>query len=111
MNITRVKGEKGKKGALLTCTVVLDDCLMLTGLNLFKGEKGYFLVFPSRQDVYKSISELNEGVSINYPTKVNGFNEHGKCYDEFFHPVKSEFYFDLLHKVVDMYENKKWQGA
>lgn len=106
MNITRIKGGKGKNGALLTCTVVLDDCLMLTGVKLYKGEKGYFLVFPSRQDVYKSVSDLNEGVSIKYPTNTSGFDEKGKCFEEFFHPVKSEFYTALLEKVVGVFENK-----
>lgn len=106
MDITRIKSYKGRNGALLTCTVVLDNCIMLNNVNLYKGEKGYFLVFPSKQDVYKSISELNKDISIKYPTNSKDSEGTEKRYEEFYHPVTAVFYEELLKRVVSVFESK-----
>lgn len=110
MDITSIKPQQKINGALITCNVVLDDCLLLSGLNLYKGSKGYFLVFPSKQDIYKSVNDMNEGVSIKYPAGESKHIKNGKCYDEFFHPVDSEFYETLLKRVVELFESMKGIG-
>ena len=106
MNITRVKCGKGRNGALSTCAIVIDDCLILKEVNLYKGERGYFLVFPSRQDVYKTISDLNEGLSIQYPVNSRANEKSDRQFEEFFHPVSADFYEELLKKIVETYERR-----
>lgn len=109
MKVTRVIYNSGKvnKGTLLTfCSVILDDCLQMTGISLHSGKDGYYLIFPSKQDVYKSVSDLNEGVSIEYPPnlrKSSDDSDKRKDFEEFFHPVSKEFYIELLNTILDGY--------
>ena len=106
MDVTRVVfySKDRTKKALAACSVILDDELRLNDLSLFKGEKGYFLILPSRQDVYQEIESLNEGVSIHFPkNSLDGTNSKKK-YEEFFHPLKGGLYKKILEAVVVEYE-------
>lgn len=112
MKITRVNfKEKNNNGSLATCSVVLDDCLMLSEISLYKGDKGYYLILPSKQDVYKSIKDLNKGISIEYPVNSKNCEGGKKVYEEFFHPVTNSFYNELLSEILVGYNicivNKK----
>ena len=104
VKITRVIYNKGKErlnNSLATCSVVLDDCLMLSDLCLYKGNEGYYLVMPSKQDVYKLIGSVNKGVNISYPENI----KENKHYEEFYHPVASDFYHILLDTISKGYES------
>lgn len=118
MVVTRVVYNKavGSK-SLAVCDVVLDNSLKLSGIGLRKGNDGYFLIFPSKQDVYNSIKTLNEGIFIQYPNNSKGCSNsenRSKNYEEFYHPVTNVFYTSLLKEVVNGYEineNKLLSGA
>jgi DNA-binding cell septation regulator SpoVG len=93
------------------CSVVVDDCLKLSDILLCKNEKGYFLIFPSKQDVYKEINSLNEGVSIKYPVnRRDKYNEGSKKYEEFFYPVSHSFYTFIRDCIIDAYNRCKETG-
>lgn len=90
------------------CSVVLDDCIMLTSIALCsnKNNGNHFLLFPSKQDVYKDIQNLNKGISINYPEnkKKQYSNDISKMYEEFYHPVRKGFYDELLSVILEGYK-------
>ncbi len=110
MEITRVIFNDESfisREALAVCSVVLDDCLKLKGICLYKGSEGYYVTFPSKQDVYKKISRLNEGVSIQYPENYREKSKQGegnKAYEEFYHPVSNKLYEYILNTILDGYE-------
>ena len=108
MKVTKVmfSDEKRKGRFLASCSVILDDCLRLNNIRLINGDGGRYLILPSKQDVYKSILEENKGCEIKLPTIPinNGLNEKG-MYEEFFHPVKSDFYSSLLYAIEEAYES------
>lgn len=113
MQITRVifndDGFKAKE-ALAVCSVILDDCFKLKGISLYKGNDGYYLTFPSKQDVYRSVNKLNEGLSINYPANSRegcGKHEGSKSYEEFFHPVSNKIYEYILDTILAGYEKNE----
>lgn len=112
MKVTRVivhenKARRGKP--LLLCSVVLDDCLMISDIRLFSGEKGYYLCLPSKQDVFREVQDLNGAVELELPS--SRCEEDGnKKYEEFYHPVDSEFYRELLGVVVGAYDLWKDTG-
>lgn len=106
MKVTRIIFNVGKLGkSLANCGVVLDDSIMLSDISLHKGKDCYYLIFPSKQDVYKSVRDLNEGVSIKYPVNSREGKEDSKKFEEFFHPVSNEFYKSLLDTILIGYEN------
>lgn len=107
MKVTRVIAHENvvKHGRpLFVCSVVLDDCLMLSYIRLFQGEKGYYLCFPSKQDVYREVQDLNQGTKLEFP-KIEYKDEDCTCkkYDEFYHPLEQMFYYDLLSIVLNAY--------
>lgn len=110
MKVTRVIFNNDisvNSGSLTLCDVVLDDCLKLSEIGLRRGKEGYYLILPSKQDVYKSISDLNEGVSIKYPPNLKKKGENSdksKDFEEFFHPVSKDFYLVLLENIRRGYE-------
>lgn len=109
MDISRVifySKDRCKK-ALAVCSVVLDDELRLNDILLFKNEKGYFLVLPSRQDVYQDVKRLNEGVEIKIPKNALEGTDSKKKYEEFFHPVNGSLYKKLLAAIVEAYEKNQ----
>lgn len=108
MKVTRVELNRLTDAkSLAYCSVVVDDSLMLTGINLYKGQKGYYLVLPSKQDIYKSISELNENYDIIYPQNAKDTKsiKNNKKFEEFYHPVTKKFYDELLNSIVCVYES------
>lgn len=115
MKVTRVIVHKNvaKLGRpLCVCSVVFDDCLMLNHIRLFQGESGYYLCFPSKQDVFKEIQDLNTNTDIVYKdlSLVESASENHKKYDEFYHPLERNFYYDLLSIVVNAYSVWKLTG-
>ena len=100
MNITKIyfRSDVSLK-ALAVCDVVLDNCLKLTGIRLYNKNNSYFLVFPSKQDLYREVESLNDGVSLVLPPSRKSENSK-KQYEELFYPVDSKFYKDLLNEVV-----------
>ena len=106
MKITKIlyKASVTSK-ALVLCSVVLDDCLKLENISLYhNNEKGYYLVMPSKQDVYQSVEKCNKGKDLVFPKK------EGKKYEEFFFPLSANFYKDLLLSVEKGYERYKKDG-
>lgn len=118
MKVTRIKYSKQipDNKALTTCSVVLDDCLMLDGIRLFHSKsKGYYLVLPSKQDVYQEVVALNKDVELSIPkgkTQQEEKKQNGKSYEEYFYPLKSELYKEMLECIIDGYEwckeNRVW---
>lgn len=102
MKVTKVIVHKVLEGSSsqAICSAVLDDCLKLSDILLCKNDEGFFLILPSKQDVYKEVNTLNEGISIKYPV-----NHREKCkrFEEFYHPVSRDFYIYLRDSIVDAY--------
>lgn len=102
MKVTKVIVHKMLEGSSsqAICSAVLDDCLKLSDILLCKNDEGFFLILPSKQDVYKEVNALNDGASIKYPA-----NHREKCkrFEEFYHPVSRDFYIYLRDSIVDAY--------
>lgn len=107
MQVTRViyHTDRVYKGALTVCSIVFDDCLLLNDICLYK-QKDYFITYPSKQDVYNAVGELNEGVNILYPTNTK-YGKGNKSFEEYFHPLTKEFYSYVLECVVKGYKEYK----
>ena len=113
MKVSKVlyKSNKNSNKALAMCDIVISECLRLEDVCLYKNEKsGYFLVFPSRQDIYKEIEQLNQGVKLVFPPISNACSSREKKYEEFFYPMSNVFYRELLAIVVDGYEIMRDSG-
>lgn len=107
MKVTRVVFQhlvkEGDKQFLGLVSVVLDDCLRLNRIRLFKrGEKCY-LILPSDKDIFDSIVEANEGVELVMPEEPSS-SKSKKVYNEFYNPVESSFYSYLLNTILDGYD-------
>lgn len=109
MSISRILFDSiydGDCGCLLgTVDVFVEDCLRIKGIRLFVSAiKGYYLIFPSKQDLCSSIETLNPNVDIKFPDEVSMVGENNKrSYDEYFFPVNSEYYKYLLEVITDAY--------
>lgn len=107
MKVTRVivHGSSVKQGRpLCVCSVVFDDCLMINHIRLFQGDNGYYLCFPSKQDIYKEVQDLNKDNPVVCPSQTYDENDEGcKKYDEFYHPLDRMFYYDLRSIIVSAY--------
>lgn len=102
MEITRITFEKQDitDKSLAVCSIVLDDCLKLSNIKLFKNSTGFYLCLPSKQDVYQEVEEVNPCVVIKRPERNN---RNGKNYEEFYNPVVSSFYKMLLDSITREY--------
>lgn len=107
MKVSRVifhENSLKKARPLAICSIILDDCLMISDIRLFHGAKGYYLVLPSKQDVFSEVQDMNKGNSLNLPEqKFKDAECTQKKYDEFYHPVEREFYEELLNTVLEGY--------
>lgn len=107
MKISRIVFEKeseNKPKPLARCYVVLDDCLRLNNICLYHNEKGYYLVLPSKQDLYREVQEVNEGIKLELPKNKNDLvSGENKKYEEFYHPLSNSFYKTLLNEVLHGY--------
>lgn len=110
MNITKIEYKEprgySKPMPLAVCTVVLDDCLMLTNIKLCRGkEQGYYLVLPSKQDVLNEVQAMNShrNVDLVLPGSTEYDHQGNAKWDEYFHPVKSDFYKELRDVMVKGY--------
>ena len=113
MKVTRVSFESpASDKALAICSVIMDDCLKLCGIKLYKNSEGYYWVLPSKQDVYQEIEGLNPSANIKYPSPISE-KAGGKNfkYEEFFYPVKSDFYQNVLAVIIDGYKVFKKKGV
>lgn len=115
MNITRIVfidiNTDSSRQYLATCSIVLEDCLKLTGIRLFRktgSESEYYLVFPSKQDVYREVSKVNKDIEVKFPenTYKNGKGEK-KMYEEFFFPLNKKFYSYILEVILEGYNECK----
>lgn len=110
MKVTRVIIKPTKTGdrILAHCAVVLDDALRLDSIELRESEEtGMYLTLPSKQGIYKEIISLNHGTQVNLPRNrrtVNS-NPNRKHFEEFYYPVDSSFYKELLNEIVTAYKN------
>lgn len=110
MDVTRVvfySKDRNKK-ALAACSVILDDELRINDILLFRqdtGDKNYFLVLPSRQDVYQEVQGLNGELNIKFPPNSLEGTTVKKKYEEFYHPVKGSLYRTILKAIVEAYES------
>lgn len=108
MKATQVnfKGTKQTK-ALAVVSIVLDNCLKLDHIRLYRKPEGkYYLVFPSVQDVSQQLQKNNPNVVIKCPKR----EKCEKKWDEFYFPMKSEFYEYLLEVVLDGYKVYRKEG-
>lgn len=113
MKVTKVTFEESDSIAksLALCSIVLDDCLKISGINLYQNDKGYYLVLPSREVIYQELESLNKDVKIKYPKRQDdNTSTKKKEYEEFFYPVESFLYKDLLNAVVEGYSQYKHKG-
>lgn len=106
MKITGVYVESNPNSkALATYSVVIENCLKLSNISLYRNEKGYYLTFPSKQDVYNSIKDGNSKTNIAYPTSTQTDKQGNvKKYEEFFYPINCSFYESVLGAIVGKYE-------
>ena len=106
MDVTRVVfyTRARNKKSLAECSVIIDDELRLNDILLFKGESGYFLVFPSHQDVHQEVKLLNPDTEIVFPKNSLEGTNRKKKYEEFFHPLNKDLYQKILNAVVSTYE-------
>ncbi len=96
--------EKHKGSFLATCSVVLDEQLKLNEIRLYKGrDNKNYLVLPSKQDICREILDLNKDIDIRTP--VNCTDLKNVKYNEYFHPVDSFLYRELLDAIVKGYKN------
>lgn len=106
MKITKIVFEDYKKDITkpkAICSVVLDDSLKLNGVRLYRNEGGYYLVFPSCEDIYQKVESINPNVEISFPECIYG-KEKKKDYEEFYHPLCKSLYETILHEVVKAYD-------
>ena len=112
MEVTRIIYEKPDTGRgvacpVAQCSIIFDDVLKCSGIRLYKKQEdsSYYLVFPSKQDIYQEIKELNKDVELIFPiVSCKVPNLKRKKYEEFFNPVSSEYYEKLLDLVVKGYD-------
>lgn len=96
--------DKHKGSFLATCSIVLDEQLKLNEIRLYKNREGKeYLVLPSKQDICKEILDMNKGNDIRTP--VNCTDLKNCDYNEYFHPVDSFLYRELLEAVVSGYKS------
>ena len=91
MNITKVNVFKNSGGSKIVAnaTVVIDDCLWLTGIKVIEGSEGYFIGFPSKKvgEEYKDIYFMNKATKAEVQDAIlaeyNGDSdkEHDKRVD------------------------------
>lgn len=113
MKVTKIVFNDYKKDSTkpkAVCSVILDDCLKLNGVRLYHGDKGYYLVFPSCEDIYQKVEGLNPKLEIVFPKCVYVEESKKKSYEEFYHPLSSSFYRSILSYVVEAYDNLKETG-
>lgn len=67
-------------------TVIIDDCLVLTGLRIVKGKKGMFVSMPQR--------------------KLSKPDKNGNEYADIFFPVTYDFREKLNNAILDEYDKK-----
>lgn len=110
MKITKVVYYKGEFKSLINCSIVFDDCLKISDIRLYRRDDHYYLVFPSKQDVYTEVRELNGGDVLVPKSHFKESTSHTKTYEEFVYPVETAFYAYLLETVVSGYLLKKTNG-
>lgn len=106
MYITKIifEDKDREDKSLAICSIILDDSLKLNKIRLFyKPCKGYYLVLPSKQDVFQEIQSLNEDTEILLPKSE-------KPYEEFFFPVRNSLYQGILEEVVRCFKEYKSSG-
>lgn len=113
MKVTRViydRRKSNRSDLLVTCSVVLDDCLKLNDIKLCKDVKNdsCYLVLPSRVSVCREVSKLNSDKNIVLPEDCIQNKSDNK--DEYFHPVDVRFYCLLLNTILEGYERFKGTG-
>lgn len=109
MEITEIKYNypPAHINAIMMCSVVFDDCMVLKDIRLCQShEKGYFLIFPSKQNLYNELEKYNKdlGIDIEYPKMKHGKGGK-KLWEEYFYPISSEFYKYMLSTVIEGYES------
>lgn len=109
MKITRIIFEDNdiKDKSLAVCSIVLDDSLRLNEIRLYKNNKGFYLVLPSRQDIYQEVQKVNSKNIIELPKK----EKEDKPYEEFFFPLENSLYKAMLATVVDCFSKRKENGT
>ncbi len=85
MNITKVNVFKNNGGSKIVAnaTVVVDNCLWLTGIKVIEGSDGLFIGFPSKKvgEEYKDIYFMNKATKAEVQDVIlaeyNGGSEGG----------------------------------
>lgn len=112
MKVSRVifqENNKCKGSFLAVCSIVLDEQLRLNDIRVYMGKDGKeYLVMPSKQDICKDIIKMNKLEEIKTPVNCTG-SENCK-YDEYFHPVDSDLYREMLEVVVNGYKRFRETG-
>lgn len=91
MGITKVKyfvvSPPGYKGMVASCSVILDNSLLLTNIKLFERDGEKIIQMPTR-----TLKKYQKNVEI-------------------FHPVSKSFYEYLKSTIVEGYNNYKETGS
>ena len=113
MEITKIIYNDAKdypKNVLAVCSVIFDDVFKITNLCLCeKRDSGTkFIIMPSEMNTVRKIENLNPETSFNLPEFRLQSNKD-TC-EEFYHPVSSDFYQNLLNAVIEGYNSCKDLG-
>lgn len=111
MKITKIvyKESNNKDKALAECDIVLDDVLKVTNVRLYHKKGGFYLVFPSKQDMAKEVLDENKGKDLVIPACLSP--DRRKDWEEFYYPIDARFYESVRDTIVEGYEVVKSQPS
>lgn len=107
MKITKIvfRESNDKDKALTECDIVFDGVLKVVDVRLYHKQSGYYLVFPSKQDIAKDLVDENKGKDIVKPSCLSPSRK--KNWEEFYYPIDSTFYAVVRDTVVEGYKTTK----
>lgn len=111
MKITKIvyRNSNDKDKALAECDIVFDDVLKVTNIRLYHKRSGFYLIFPSKQDMANELLDENKGKDIVTPSCLSP--SRSKNWEEFYYPIDASFYAVIRDTVVEGFEVTKNQSS
>lgn len=101
MKITKIvyRSSNDNDKAIAECDVVFDDALKVTNIRLYHRKDGFYLIFPSKQDMANEMLNENKGKDIVTPSCLSP--DRKKNWEEFYYPIDASFYAVIRDTVVE----------